>query len=166
MPTGCSPSTARPATPRSSPGLHSECTAPSWPTASRRIRRGFKPPRGQETRWHHAAYEFGGGVTALPAGDVCLDTINQPPPQERHLAVHDQHLVALNNADTAAWAAGSWKAITQTTMTGTADQIGRRVTELAAQGITEIIYQPTGPDITGELKAFHAVARNATSPAA
>ena len=115
---------------------------------------------------YHAAYEFGGDVTALPAGDVWLDTINQSPPQDRHLAVHDQHLVALNDADTAAWAAGSWNAIRQTTLTGTADEIGRRVSELAAEGITEIIYQPTGPDITGELEAFHTAARTAVSAVA
>ena len=108
---------------------------------------------------YHAAYEFGGDVTTLPAGDVWLDTINESPAQDRHLAVHDQHLIALNRADTAAWAAGSWKAIGQTTLTGTADEIGRRVSELAAQGITEIIYQPTGPDIPGELEAFHAAVR-------
>ena len=108
---------------------------------------------------YHAAYEFGGDVTSLPAGDVWLDTINESPSQDRHLAVHDQHLVALNRADTAAWAAGSWNAIGQTTLTGTADEIGRRVGELAAEGITEIIYQPTGPDIPGELEAFHTAVR-------
>ena len=114
---------------------------------------------------YHAAYEFGGDVTTLPAGDVWLDAINQTPPQDRHLAVHDQHLIALNRADTAAWAAGSWKAITQTTLTGRADEIGRRVNEMAAQGITEVIYQPTGPDITGELETFHTAARSAVSAA-
>ena len=98
---------------------------------------------------------FGGDVTALPAGDVWLDAINQSPPQDRHFAVHDLHLVALNQADAAAWTAGSWNAIGQTTLTGTADEIGRRVSELAAEGITEIIYQPTGPDFPGELEAFH-----------
>jgi 5,10-methylenetetrahydromethanopterin reductase len=46
-----------------------------------------------------------------------------------------------------------------TTLTGTADQVGRRVKELAAQYITEIIYQPTGPDIAHELEAFIAAAR-------
>jgi 5,10-methylenetetrahydromethanopterin reductase len=40
------------------------------------------------------------------------------------------------------------------------------VNEIAAQGITEIIYQPTGPDITGELEAFHTAARNAVGAAA
>ena len=115
---------------------------------------------------YHAAYEFGGDVSALPAGDVWLDFINQTPAQDRHFAVHDQHLVALNHADAAAWAAGSWRAIGQTTLTGTADEIGRRVSELATHGITEIIYQPTGPDIAGELEAFHAATRTAVSAAA
>jgi len=110
---------------------------------------------------YHTTYEFGGDVTALPGGDAWLDAINQNPTQDRHLAVHDQHLVALNDADTAAWAAGSWKAIRHTTVTGTADEIGQRVSELAAEGITEIIYQPTGPDIAGELEAF----RNAVKAA-
>ena len=111
---------------------------------------------------YHATYEFGGDVTALPAGDVWLDTINESPSQERHLAVHDQHLIALNDADTAAWAAGSWKAIAQTTLTGTAQEVGRRVGDIAAQGINEIVYQPTGPDIAAELEAFHEAARSAT----
>jgi 5,10-methylenetetrahydromethanopterin reductase len=112
---------------------------------------------------YHAAYEFGGDVTALPGGDVWLDTINRTPPQDRHFEVHDQHLVALNHADIAAWAAGSWQAIPQTTLTGTAHDIGRRIREIAAQGITEIIYQPTGPDIPAELEAFHAAACSAAS---
>jgi hypothetical protein len=43
--------------------------------------------------------------------------------------------------------------------------IGRRIREIAAQGITEIIYQPTGPDIPAELEAFHTAARSATSAA-
>jgi 5,10-methylenetetrahydromethanopterin reductase len=114
---------------------------------------------------YHAAYEFGGDVTALPAGDVWLDTISRTPSQDRHFAVHDQHLVALNRADAAAWSAGSWQAIPKTTLTGTAHEIGRRVSDIAAQGITEIIYQPTGPDILAELEAFHTAARSATSAA-
>jgi 5,10-methylenetetrahydromethanopterin reductase len=112
---------------------------------------------------YHATYEFGGDVTTLPTGEVWLDTINQTPPQDRHLAVHDQHLVALNRADAAAWSAGSWKALAQTTLTGTADDIGRRVRDIAAQGITELVYQPAGPDITAELEAFHDAAHSAIS---
>jgi 5,10-methylenetetrahydromethanopterin reductase len=94
---------------------------------------------------------------------VWLDAINETPPQDRHLAVHDQHLVGLNHADAAAWTAGSWNAIAQTTLTGSADEIAYRIRELAAAGITEIVYQPTGPEIAGELEAFLAAARTATA---
>jgi 5,10-methylenetetrahydromethanopterin reductase len=144
-------------------GVHGTVLADGEALDSPRVRAAAGPGNALA---YHAAYEFGGDVTALPAGDVWLDTINESPPQDRHLAVHDQHLVALNRADNAAWAAGSWKAIPQTTLTGTADEIGRRITELATHGITEIVYQPTGHDITGELKAFHTAARTAVSAVA
>jgi 5,10-methylenetetrahydromethanopterin reductase len=144
-------------------GVHGTILADGEPLDSPRVRAAAGPGNALA---YHAAYEFDGDVAALPAGDVWLDSINQTPPQDRHFAVHDQHLVALNRADTAAWTAGSWKAITATTLTGTARDVGRRVRELAAHDITEVIYQPTGPDIAGELEAFHATARTAVSPAA
>jgi hypothetical protein len=108
---------------------------------------------------YHAAYEFGGDVTALPAGQVWLDMINQTPSEERHLAVHDHHLVGLSTADEATWAAGSWSAIPNITLTGSPAQLTEQLTAIAEQGITEIVYQPTGPDIPHELEAFINVAR-------
>jgi 5,10-methylenetetrahydromethanopterin reductase len=141
-------------------GVHGTVLADGEPLDSPRVQATAGPGNALA---YHAAYEFGGDVTTLPAGDVWLDTINQTPSDERHLAVHDQHLIALNRADTAAWDAGSWHAIPQTTLTGTAHDIGRRVKEIAAQGITEIIYQPIGPDIPAELEAFLAAARIATA---
>ncbi|CAN5454395.1 hypothetical protein BH09ACT8_BH09ACT8_02110 [soil metagenome] len=105
---------------------------------------------------YHATHEFGGDVTALPACDVWLDVVCQTLLALRHFAIYDQHLIDLNDADASAWAAASWKAIPQTTLTGTAADIGRRGGALADQGITEIIYQPTGPDIAEELAAFIA----------
>ena len=140
-------------------GVHGTVLAEGEPLDSPRVQAAAGPGNALA---YHAAYEFGGDVTTLPAGDVWLDTINQTPRQDRHLAVHDQHLIALNRADTAAWAAGSWKAIAQTTLTGTADDIRRQVRQIAAQGITEIIYQPTGTDIAGELAAFRAAAHTVT----
>ena len=144
-------------------GVHGTVLADDEPLDSPRVQAAAGPGNALA---YHAAYEFGGDVTALPAGDVWLDTINATPPQDRHFAVHDQHLIALNRADTAAWTAGSWKGVTATTLTGTADDVGRRIRELSAQYITEIIYQPTGPDIPGELEAFYAAARTTAIPAA
>lgn len=102
------------------------------------------PRRGPGKRLaYHAAYEFGGDVTRLPAGHVWLDVVNQSLERERHLVVHDQHLVALNQADEAAWAAGSWTAIPTTTLTGSGAQLTERLSVIAEQGVTEIVYQPT-----------------------
>ncbi|MEU9174336.1 hypothetical protein AB0D34_42395 [Streptomyces sp. NPDC048420] len=76
----------------------------------------------------------------------------ETPQAERHLAVHDGHLLRLNQADTAAWNAGG-NTLLGHTLTGTADDVLARVKELAAQGVTEITYQPAG-DIRRELEAF------------
>jgi 5,10-methylenetetrahydromethanopterin reductase len=81
-------------------------------------------------------------------------------PAERHLAVHDQHLTDLNAADNAAWKAGSWQAIISTTVSGTPDRIRDQLSAYARDGITEIVYQPTGPDIPGELERFITIARD------
>jgi 5,10-methylenetetrahydromethanopterin reductase len=110
---------------------------------------------------YHAAYEFGGDVTALPGGQHWLKVINAQPERERHLAVHDQHLYGLNEADQAAWAAGGWRAIPSTTVTGSPAHITAQLARYAEAGVTEIIYQPSGPDLTGELERFMAVAQQA-----
>jgi 5,10-methylenetetrahydromethanopterin reductase len=137
-------------------GVHGTVLAEGEALDSARVRAAAGPGNALA---YHAAYEFGGDVKSLPAGRVWLDTINQTPKPERHLAVHDQHLVALNQADEAAWAAGSWAAIPATTLTGSAAELTERLAAFAEQGITEIMYQPTGPDIAGELEAFITAAR-------
>ena len=113
---------------------------------------------------YHAIYEHNGDVGQLPGGERWLATIHQADPRERHLAVHDQHLVTLNDADRAAWRAGSWAAIRDTTFTGTPTELRPRLAALAAAGVTELIYQPTGPEIAGELEAFISVASEVTVP--
>jgi 5,10-methylenetetrahydromethanopterin reductase len=137
-------------------GVHGTVLAEGEALDSARVRAAAGPGNALA---YHAAYEFGGDVIALPAGRVWLDVINQTPQPERHLAVHDQHLVALNQADEAAWAAGSWAAIPATTLTGSAAELTERLAAFAEQGITEIMYQPTGPHIARELEAFITAAR-------
>ena len=46
-----------------------------------------------------------------------------------------------------------------------ASDITEQLSHYGAQGITEVIYQPTGPDIPGELEAFITAARPALSSA-
>lgn len=107
----------------------------------------------------HIAYELGGeqAVEALPGGPEWLAVIQDTPEHERHLAVHTGHLMQLNDADTAAWNAGAHTLLGHASLTGTASDVRNRVAELAANGVTEIVYQPTG-DIPRELEYFaHAM---------
>jgi 5,10-methylenetetrahydromethanopterin reductase len=69
--------------------------------------------------------------------------------------------VGLNEADQAAWDAGGSALLEQATVSGTADQVAARLSDLADGGVTELVYQPCGPDIRRELETFMAAARTA-----
>src|SRR3954452_10589423 len=112
---------------------------------------------------YHSTYEFGSPVEELPGGREWLAVIERTAPEERHLAVHNQHCVGLNEADVAAWEAGGDGLLEHVTVTGTRDQVGERLTALADQGVTELVYQPCGPDIRRELDVFIATARAAVA---
>jgi len=104
---------------------------------------------------YHAIYESKGadGVDRLPGGRewrVAVEAVEVP---RRHLEVHDGHLVALNQHDQALLAHAA-PLLTSWTMTGTPADIGARLRALTAAGITEVAYQPIGPDIPRELAAF------------
>jgi 5,10-methylenetetrahydromethanopterin reductase len=102
----------------------------------------------------HGVYEYGGPVEEMPGGAAWLEQIERAPESERHLAVHDGHCIALNAADEAAWAAGAHALLKAVTVSGTPDEVRERVATLAEQGVTEVVYQPAGPDIRRELERF------------
>jgi 5,10-methylenetetrahydromethanopterin reductase len=78
------------------------------------------------------------------------------PERVRHLALHDQHLIAVNDRDRPfvtgevlaeqglAMSRGAWR---------------ERVAAIEARGGTEIAYQPAGPNIARELEAFASAVR-------
>jgi len=105
---------------------------------------------------YHGAYAFGGpdAVRGLPAGAEWLDVVDKTPPEQRHLAVHAGHGVELNEADQAAWHAGGHAMLLDATISGTRDQVRRRLDDLASRGVTEIVFQPSGPDAGAELERF------------
>jgi len=112
---------------------------------------------------YHGAYEFGTPLEDLPGGREWKAVVEQTAPEERHLAVHEQHCVGLNEADQAAWDAGGYRILEDVTISGTADKVGQRLAGLADQGVTEIVFQPCGPDIRRELEAFMATAKPAVA---
>jgi len=108
----------------------------------------------------HGAYEFGGpdAVRALPGGEEWLDVVQRAPEGERHLLVHGQHCVGLNDADAAAWDAGGHATLRDVTLTGTRAQVRDKLDQLRDGGVTEVVFQPCGPDARRELERFLEVA--------
>lgn len=103
----------------------------------------------------HVAYELGGAhaVEHLPGGPHWLAVIESTPASERHLLLHSGHMMHMNAADIAAWNAGAHALLPHVTLTGTGTDVRRKVDDLAAHGVTEIVYQPTG-NIPRELQSF------------
>lgn len=108
---------------------------------------------------YHAMYERGGAaaVDALPGGQAWREKIEAYPEDERHFAIHEGHLVKANPSDEP-HVADVIPFAASMALTGTAEQLTEKVAGLAAQGVTEIVYQPAGSDIERELTVFATAA--------
>lgn len=104
---------------------------------------------------YHAFYERGGAaaVDGLPGGRGWREAIEAHPDGERHLAIHEGHLVRANARDEP-YVADLIPMAAAASLTGTAEQVAAWVGDLAAVGVTEIAYQPAGSDVERELRAF------------
>jgi 5,10-methylenetetrahydromethanopterin reductase len=109
---------------------------------------------------YHAMFERGGAdaVRGLPGGDAWLAAIDALPAPGRHLATHEGHLVRLTDRDRAALTEGA-DLLATFTLTGKPAELRERIATLAAAGVTEVVYQPAGEDIPGELQRFLAAAQ-------
>lgn len=76
------------------------------------------------------------------------------------MAVHDRHCIALNDADRTAWDAGGHAMLDAVTITGRPRQVRERLAAAVDQGVTEVVFQPCGPDPARELEAFARAARS------
>jgi 5,10-methylenetetrahydromethanopterin reductase len=119
-----------------------------------RVRRAAGPGLMQA---FHFAYELGGpaGVAGFPGGPEWVAAVESAPGQYRHFAVHEGHLMHLNAADQAAWDAGAHVLVGSASLSGTADELREKIIQLAASGVTELVYQPAG-DIHRELESYAA----------
>jgi len=107
----------------------------------------------------HGTYEWAGaaGVDGFPGGPAWREAVEAVPEGRRHLAVHEGHLVALNERDRLA--VGELAPLmTSFGVTGEAKAVREKLSALADSGVTEVAYQPSGPDIPRELRAFIAAA--------
>jgi 5,10-methylenetetrahydromethanopterin reductase len=112
----------------------------------------------------HALYERMGAeaVAAMPGGREWVAAIEKIAPAERHLVTHEGHLVRLTGVDEEAVALAA-DLLPQFTFTGTQAQLRDRAAEFAAGGVTELVYQPAGPDIAAELARMVAAVGDVVS---
>lgn len=98
----------------------------------------------------HWATEFD-ALDNLPGGRQWAAAYQQVPARERHLALHDQHLITVNDRDRP-FVTGEMLAAQH--LAQTPEQWRERLASLERAGVTEVAYQPAGPDIPGELERF------------
>jgi 5,10-methylenetetrahydromethanopterin reductase len=106
----------------------------------------------------HALHEWAPEVISdIPGGDAWRSRIESDRPVgERHLAVHEGHLVAVTDRDRPLLGVAG-KALLDGRFSGSASEIASWLEVIGALGVTEVAYNPTGPDIARELQAFASV---------
>jgi 5,10-methylenetetrahydromethanopterin reductase len=92
----------------------------------------------------------------VPRGEEWMAAYRGVPERVRHLALHDQHLIAVNDRDRP-FVTGDLLA--QQGLALTRASWRERLAALESRGATEIAYQPAGPNIPRELEAFASVMR-------
>ena len=106
---------------------------------------------------YHGILEWSGpdAVSGLPGGDEWRKVIEAVPERTRHLAIHEGHMVEVNERDRP-FITG--ELIESMTFTGTAKQLADRMAAMEQGGATELAVQPGGPDVEHELRKFAAMA--------
>jgi 5,10-methylenetetrahydromethanopterin reductase len=98
----------------------------------------------------HGLYEWWPDALAgVPGGPEWKAMIDAVPEATRHLAVHDRHLVAVSEHDR--------PFVGPELLAGacmTATQVRERLDGAAAVGVDEVAYQPAGPNLEDDLRAF------------
>jgi 5,10-methylenetetrahydromethanopterin reductase len=110
---------------------------------------------------YHFVYTAQGAdaVREMPGGSAWVDVIEKAPQHERHLHIHQGHMVEMNDADLAAWHDGGYVSVSSVTLSGSADTVAKAAAAMAQAGATEIMIEPSGPDIARELDTFISAVR-------
>jgi 5,10-methylenetetrahydromethanopterin reductase len=103
---------------------------------------------------YHALYLRGASV-GLPDGDRWVAAVEAFPDDERHLALHEGHLIEANERDRLVLTGETLRTFG---LARDVDAWRAHLASLEAGGATEIAYQPAGPDIPTELERFMAAA--------
>jgi len=107
------------------------------------------------TTGYHGVWEWNPeAVDAMPGGREWRERIDgERSVAERHLAVHEGHLVAVTERDRPTLDAAG-PSFLATGWTGDAATFQQRLDEAASVGVNEVIVTPAGPAIDDELERF------------
>lgn len=122
---------------------------PGEDPGSTRVRDAIGPWRVVD--WHDA-YARGGAdaVDAMPGGQQWRRSLEALSPDgERHMWTFEGHVTHLSDRDRTLL-----EHINVRAMVGDAARIGQQLSRMAGLGFHEVIYTPTGPDVSRELSAF------------
>ena len=95
------------------------------------------------------------GSTRSRARRTGVEEIEKLPAAERHLRTHEGHLTYLNDTDRKVI---DGSIIEQLTFSGSWSSFASVWWTCESAGVTEVVYQPSGPDIERELTAFARMA--------
>ncbi|MFV0308766.1 MAG: LLM class flavin-dependent oxidoreductase [Desertimonas sp.] len=103
---------------------------------------------------YHFVAEHDLPQSSIPGLDDWLHAYDDVPADERHLAMHDLHLIGVNERDRP-FVTG--ELIQAAGYAWSPDELRERLARLEAAGVTDIAYQPAG-DVPAELEAFAVAA--------
>ena len=105
---------------------------------------------------YHGIYEANpADVEGLPGGQAWRAVIDAIPERSRHLALHEDHFVAVTERDRSVL---TGEVLSMFTWTGESAELAARLEALEAGGATEVLFAAGGPDVARELCAFGAMA--------
>jgi 5,10-methylenetetrahydromethanopterin reductase len=111
------------------------------------------------TGFHGAWERFPDALASRPGGASWRAAIEAArPADERHLVVHEGHLNYVKELDQPLVDAAD-ASLLEAGWTGEAKVVAERFAAAAAAGVTDVLYNPAGPDIVGELRAFAEAVR-------
>lgn len=131
---------------------------PGEDPGSDRVREAIGPWRVVD--WHNAYAKDGAqAVDAMAGGRAWREELEALAPEgERHLLTFEGHVTHLTDRDRPLLEHIDLKA-----MVGDAERIGRNLSRLSDYGYREVIYTPSGPDVTRELRTFAAAYQQSAS---
>lgn len=112
---------------------------------------------------YHSMYDLHGArVDELPGGAAWREQIESIPLERRHIEIHRGHGTELTARD---WRLLPREMVGNFSLIGDEAAVAQQVRDLAAAGVSELLYSPAGDNIPHELEKFAGAAMSAVDGA-